>query len=166
MEPLTTQYTSHSSAAFQFRAAVRRRRHVTRSEIAPSCFIITDEAIISRATQTAPVTKLAVVRGARVSASGAVYFEGDTVDRWSAPCSGLVTATRARHSASMHEASKSPRSCCRCPRAARMRLHLLAWARQRADACCTWGEGRNERNRKSQWWAVWAGNLLSINVQL
>lgn len=58
---LTTQYIVHFSAAFQFRAAVRRGRHVTRSEIAPSCFVITDEAILSGAIQTAHMTKPAVV---------------------------------------------------------------------------------------------------------
>lgn len=58
---LTTQYIVHFSAAFQFRAAVRQGRHVTRSEIAPSCFVITDEAILSGAIQTAHMTKPAVV---------------------------------------------------------------------------------------------------------
>lgn len=58
---LTTQYIVHFSAAFQFCAAVRRGRHVTRSEIAPSCFVITDEAVLSGAIQTAHMTKLAVV---------------------------------------------------------------------------------------------------------
>lgn len=115
---LTTQYIVHFSAVFQSCVAVRLGRHVTCCEIAPSCFRITDEAILSRAIQKALMTKLAVVRGgARVSASGAVYSEGDThtVDWWSAPCGGLVTATRARHSASMHEASESSQSCGRCP---------------------------------------------------
>lgn len=58
---LTTRYIVHSSAAFQFCAAVRRGRHVTRSEIAPSCFVITDEAALSGAVHTAHMTKLAVV---------------------------------------------------------------------------------------------------------
>lgn len=62
---LTTQYIVHFSASFQFRDAVRRGRHVTRSEILPPCFIITDEAVLSGAIQTAPMTKLAVVRGSQ-----------------------------------------------------------------------------------------------------
>lgn len=34
---------------------------MTRSEIAPSCLVITDEAVLSGAVQTAHMTKLAVV---------------------------------------------------------------------------------------------------------
>lgn len=59
---LTTQYIVHFSATFQICAALRRGRHVTYFEMLPSCFIITDEAILSRAIQMAPMTKPAIAR--------------------------------------------------------------------------------------------------------
>lgn len=149
---LTTQYIVHFSAAFQFSAAVRRGRHVTCSEIAPRCFRITDEAILSRAIQKASMTKLAVVCAEPESAPAELIILKAT-QWWSAPCSGLVTTTRARHSPWMHEASESPK-------AAVVALEPPGSDSTCSHACCTRGERRSERSRKSQWCAVLASHLF------